>query len=160
MRRSAIALVCSGVRRCLVSGTSLPLMRARKTSPALMCRSEAPRSTAALMIFSMLSVPGFQVHDVHEGRPCKIAPDVVHDEGRLTLPEASCDGAHVRTHQHPWMAPEGVALGERLDGKNVQSCSRQPSLVDQLEKRDFIEHGAARDVDHDGMTRQPLEHRA
>src|SRR3954468_22018925 len=49
---SAIDLVWSGVSRCLVRGTSLPLIRARKTSPALMCRSEAPRSTAALMIFS------------------------------------------------------------------------------------------------------------
>ena len=28
-------------------GTSLPSMRARKTSPALMCKSDAPRSTAA-----------------------------------------------------------------------------------------------------------------
>src|SRR3954454_8253803 len=54
MSLSAIALVWSGVSRCLVSATSLPLIRARKTSPALMCRSEAPRSTAALMIFSML----------------------------------------------------------------------------------------------------------
>src|SRR3954470_3460008 len=49
----AIALVWSGVSRCLVSGTSLPSIRARKTSPALMCRSDAPRSTAALMIFSI-----------------------------------------------------------------------------------------------------------
>ena len=49
----AMARVWSGVSRCLVSATSLPLIRARKTSPALMCRSEAPRSTAALMIFSM-----------------------------------------------------------------------------------------------------------
>src|ERR1051326_5626017 len=53
MSLRAIALVWSGVRRCLVSGTSFPLMRARKTSPALMWRSDAPRSTAALMIFSM-----------------------------------------------------------------------------------------------------------
>src|SRR4051812_23957568 len=52
MRRCAIALVWSGVSRCLVSATSLPLIRARNTSPALMCRSDAPRSTAALMIFS------------------------------------------------------------------------------------------------------------
>ena len=50
-----MARVCSGVSRCLVSGTSSPLMRARKTSPALMCRSDAPRSTAALMIFSMVT---------------------------------------------------------------------------------------------------------
>ena len=57
---SAMALVWSGVSRCLVSGTSLPLIRARKTSPALMCRSEAPRSTAALMIFSK---PLAQVED-------------------------------------------------------------------------------------------------
>src|SRR3954465_6250539 len=49
---SAMDLVWSGVSLCLVSGTSFPLIRARKTSPALMCRSEAPRSTAALMIFS------------------------------------------------------------------------------------------------------------
>src|SRR3954468_7339549 len=32
-------------------------MRARKTSPALICRSEAPRWTAALMIFSIISDP-------------------------------------------------------------------------------------------------------
>src|SRR6266511_6344933 len=153
MRRSAIALVCSGVRRCLVSGTSLPLMRARKTSPALMCRSEAPRSTAALMIFSMLSVPGFQVHDVHEGRPCKIAPDVVHDEGRFALPEPICDGAHVRAHEDARMTPERVAVGEGLDRKNVQGCACQPPPVDQVEESHFIEQGAARHVDDDGVTR-------
>ena len=32
----AIARVWSGVSRCLVSATSFPLIRARKTSPALM----------------------------------------------------------------------------------------------------------------------------
>ncbi len=50
---SAMARVWSGVSRCFVSATSFPLIRARKTSPALMWRSDAPRSTAALMIFSM-----------------------------------------------------------------------------------------------------------
>src|SRR5690349_8255028 len=54
MSLRAMARVWSGVSRCLVSGTSFPLMRARNTSPALIWRSEAPRSTAALMIFSML----------------------------------------------------------------------------------------------------------
>ncbi len=53
----AMARVWSGVSRCLVSGTGFPLIRARNTSPALMCRSDAPRSTAALMIFSMRSPP-------------------------------------------------------------------------------------------------------
>src|SRR5882672_1612905 len=139
MRRSAIALVCSGVRRCLVSGTSLPLMRARNTSPALMCRSEAPRSTAALMIFSMLSVPGFQVDHVREGRPCKIALDVVHDEGRLPLPEAIRDRAHMRAHQHARMAPECVLRREGLDGEHVERGAAQPPALDQLEQRRLVE---------------------
>src|SRR5262249_32831644 len=39
------------------SATSFPFTRARKTSPALMCRSLAPRSTAALMIFSIPELP-------------------------------------------------------------------------------------------------------
>src|SRR6478609_5824269 len=52
-----MARVCAGVSRCLVSATSFPLTRARKTSPALMWRSLAPRSTAALMIFSIPELP-------------------------------------------------------------------------------------------------------
>src|SRR5437867_2729223 len=139
IRRCAIALVCSGVRRCLVSGTSLPLMRARKTSPALMWRSDAPRSTAALMIFSMRSVSGFQVDDVREGRSCKIAPDVVYDESRLTLPEPGCDGAHVGAHQHPRMAPERMILGQGLHPEHVERGAAQAPGVDQLEQRRLIE---------------------
>src|SRR6266516_2186863 len=146
IRRCAIAFVWSGVRRCLVSGTSLPLMRARKTSPALMCRSDAPRSTAALMIFSMLSVPGFQVHDVRKGRPCKIALDVVHNEGGLPLPEAVCDGAHVRAHQNPRMAPERVLGRERFDREDVERRPAESPLVNQVEQRRLIEQRAPRDV--------------
>src|SRR5690606_33520750 len=56
MSWSAIWRVCSGVSRCLVSGTSSPFTRARNTSPALMCRSDAPRWTAALRISIMLDV--------------------------------------------------------------------------------------------------------
>src|SRR6267142_2767040 len=139
MRRSAIALVCSGVRRCLVSGTSLPLMRARKTSPALMWRSDAPRSTAALMIFSMRSVPGFQVDDVREGRPCKIAPDVVHDEARLPLPEPGRYRAHVRADEHARVAPEGMILGQGLHPEYVERGAAQPGALDQAEQRCLVE---------------------
>src|SRR6185436_14794731 len=88
MRCSAIARVCSGVSACFVSGTSLPLMRARNTSPALMCRSDAPRSTAALMIRSIRSVSCLLVDEVAQRLAADVAAPVVEEEVELPGPEA------------------------------------------------------------------------
>ena len=83
----AIVRVCSGVSACLVSGTSRPLMRARNTSPALMCRSDAPRSTAALMIFSIQSVSCLCVDEVAQRLATHIAAPVVEEQIELPGPE-------------------------------------------------------------------------
>src|SRR5919201_4939240 len=133
----AIALVCSGVSRCFVSGTSLPSMRARNTSPALICRSDAPRSTAALMIFSIMSVSRLEVDDVRQRRPCKIALDVVNNESRLTCPELIGDAAHVGTHQDTRVLPKRMVGRQRLGGKDVERRPALPAFIDQVEQRMF-----------------------
>jgi hypothetical protein len=46
-------------------------MRARKTSPALMCISEASRSTAALMMFSMRQYPTSTLTKFLRRRPAR-----------------------------------------------------------------------------------------
>ena len=85
-----------------------------------MCRSDAPRSTAALMIFSIPSVPGIQVHHVEEGRSCKIAPNVLHDQPCFPLPEPRRHARGVRAHQHARVPPEGVAGRQRLVSEHVE----------------------------------------
>src|SRR5512144_1370062 len=89
MRCSAMVRVCSGVSFCFVSGTSLPLMRARNTSPALMCRSDAPRSTAALMIRSIRSVPCLRVDEVAQRLAADVAAPIVEKEIELPRPETA-----------------------------------------------------------------------
>ena len=106
IRCSAIVRVCSGVSACFVSGTSLPWIRARNTSPALMCRSDAPRSTAALMIFSMKSVSCVLVDEVAQRLAGVVAMPVV--EEQLELTAARTDPAIPGRRAAP-RAPSGAA---------------------------------------------------
>src|SRR6058998_4180112 len=158
IRRNAIARVCSGVSRCLVRGTSLPSIRARNTSPALMCKSDAPRSIAALMIFSIPSVPGLQVHHVEEGRPCKIATNVLHDESRLPFPETVRHSRRVRTDQDARVSPERMPRRERLVGENVQRRAPEAARVEQLEQRGLVQQIAPRHVDDDRRGGEARQH--
>src|SRR5690348_7083624 len=177
-----MALVWSGVSRCLVSGTSLPSIRARNTSPALMWRSEAPRSMAALMICSMprccvaalarppfaLSstrlgpplVSGLGVDRVGERGPCKIATDVLHDQPRLTVPEPRGDRGHMRADEHARVPPQGMPSREWLGGEHVERRATETGSVEQIEQRRLVQQGPASDVDHHRIGWQPLEHGA
>ena len=75
-------------------------MRARNTSPALMCRSDAPRSTAALMIFS-ISVPGLLVDEVPQRFSSHVSAPIVEKKIELTGPKTTRrHGRYVRREQH------------------------------------------------------------
>src|SRR6476659_9175314 len=115
MSRRAIERVCSGVSACFVSATSLPLMRARNTSPALMCRSDAPRSTAALMIRSIRSVPCLRVDEVAQPLAANVAAPIVEEEIELPGPEAARRyRRYVRHDESVRQRPEGARRVERL----------------------------------------------
>src|SRR5687767_14448404 len=112
---SAIALVWSGVSACFVSGMSFPSMRARKTSPALMWMSVAPRSTAALMIFSIRSVPLALVDHVAKRIAGQVPTPVVEKERQLPLPESHRrDGGYVRSEQHRSKLPQPTVARQWL----------------------------------------------
>src|SRR5207302_2351333 len=108
-----------------VRATSFPSIRARNTSPALTCRSDAPRSIAALMICSMprgwpavalartllpfssvTQYPASRSTVLVSGDPAR-APDVLHDQPRLALPEACRHGGDMGAHKYARVAPEG-----------------------------------------------------
>src|SRR2546427_11427811 len=77
-----------------------------------------PRAGALGFFLSHL-VSGLQVDRVGERGPCKIAPDVLHDQPRLALPEACRHGGDVGAHEHPRVAPEGMARRQRLRGEDI-----------------------------------------
>src|SRR5688500_11473934 len=113
--------VCSGVSACFVSGTSLPWIRARNTSPALMCRSEAPRSTAALMIRSMSSIPCALVDEVAEWLAVRVPMPVVQEQLERPWPEPP--GGYrgdVWHHERRAQLPEPTLRTQRLLGEDVE----------------------------------------
>src|SRR6478752_5602460 len=121
MRCSAICFVCSGVRACFVSATSSPWTRARKTSPALMCRSDAPRSTAALMIFSMKSVSCVLVDEVAERLAGVEAMPVVQEQLERPRPEPTRrDRGDMRHHEHRAEPPQPAVRPQRLLLEDVE----------------------------------------
>src|SRR5215213_8657530 len=113
--------VCSGVSACLVSGTSFPWIRARNTSPALMCRSEAPRSTAALMIRSMRSVPFVLVDEVAQWLAVRVAVPVVDEEVERPRPEPPRrHRGDVRYDERRAKPPQPARRAQRLLVKDVE----------------------------------------
>src|SRR6478609_697419 len=121
IRCRAIVRVCSGVSACLVSGTSLPWMRARNTSPALMCRSDAPRSTAALMIFSMKSISCVLVDEVAERLAGVEAMPVVQEQLQRPRPEPTRrDRRDVRHHERRTEMPQSAFRPQRFLLEDVE----------------------------------------
>src|SRR5712664_2312498 len=106
------------------------------------------------------SVPSVEVDDVREGRPCKIAPDVVHDEGSFPFPEAVGHGADVRAHENARMTPEGVFRWQRLYAEYIERGAAELALVEQLQQHRLIEERSAGYVDDERVERQHLEHAA
>src|SRR5258705_1537169 len=121
MRCSAIVRVCSGVSFCFVSGTSRPFTRARNTSPALMCRSDAPRSTAALMMRSIRSVSCVFVDEVAQRLAGHVAAPVVEEEVELPGPEALPGyRRYGRDHQGGRKSPQRTFRLQRLPTEDVE----------------------------------------
>src|SRR5688572_20023234 len=150
--------VCSGVSACFVSGTSLPCTRARNTSPALMCRSEAPRSTAALMIRSMSSVSCALVDEVSEWLTVRVPVPVVEEQVERPWPESPRRyGRDVRHHERRAKAPQPARGAQRLLGKDVEYGAAQPATLQKVGNRLLVHERAAGDVHHDRALRQPLQ---
>src|SRR6185369_2585191 len=127
IRCSAMVRVCSGVSACFVSGTSLPWIRARNTSPALMCRSDAPRSTAALMIFSMKSVSCLLVDEVAERPTGVVAMPVVQEQLERPWPEPAWRHRRdVRHHEHRAESPQPAFRPQRLFLEDVEYSPAYP----------------------------------
>src|SRR5690349_554189 len=141
MSRRAMAFVCSGVRACFVSATRRPSIRARNTSPALMWRSDAPRSTAALMIFSMRmdcpdSVARVLVDEVPERIPAPVSHPVVEEQLELAFPEpprAYC--CHVRGEEHLRHAPEWAGCRQWFLSENVEHSATESPVFEPLNER-------------------------
>src|SRR5688572_9701137 len=164
MSRSAIALVWSGVSACFVSATRRPSMRARKTSPALMWRSDAPRSTAALMIFSMnglsASVARVLVHEVPEGIPASVAHPVVQEQFELAFPEPSWrHGSHVRRDEHLPEPPQWAIRWKRLFPEDVEHRAAQSPAAKAFDERRLVQERTARHVNDDCSGREAIHSR-
>src|SRR5438093_13701562 len=87
------------------------------------CPTAAP--ARALLAFSSTSirpplVSGLRVDRVGERGPCKIAPDVLHDQPRLALPEACRHGGDMGAHEYARVAPEGMARRQRLGCEDIE----------------------------------------
>src|ERR1019366_7693290 len=150
----AIERVCSGVSACFVSGTSLPSMRARNTSPALMCRSLAPRSTAALMIFS-ISVSGVLVYEIAQRGSGDVSRPIVQEQGAQAAPEqARRNPRHVRRQQHLWKVAERTIGRQRFVRKNVERGAPQPPAPEGRGERRLVNQGAPADVADDRSRRE------
>src|SRR5262245_33396730 len=135
IRRSAMARVCSGVSACFVIATNLPSMRARKTSPALMCRSDAPRSIAALMIFSIQSVSRVFVDLVPERSARTIARPVVEEQFQCPFPEETRrDSGDMGSHEHIAHSPQRTGLRQRLLFEHVEDRATQCAARQTLDE--------------------------
>src|SRR5688572_562427 len=137
-------------------------MRARKTSPALMCKSDAPRSTAALMIFSMSlairSVSSPLVDNVpHRTSRCEPSP-VVGEQLQLPPPVSTrrCR-RDMRREQQPGDRPEIVVRRQRLTLEYVEHRSRHAPSSEALRQGAFVEQGAASDIDDNRAVRKMVE---
>src|SRR4029077_14142202 len=131
-----------------------------------------PRSIAALMICSMprgwpavalarallpfssvTSVSRLQVDRIGEWGPCKIAPDVLHDQARLALPEACRHGGDMGAHEYARVAPEGVARRQRLRCEDIEGGASDSGGVENGEQGRLVQQRPARHVHHDGRSR-------
>src|ERR1035437_9355417 len=145
----AIERVCSGVSACFVSGTSLPSMRARNTSPALMCRSLAPRSTAALMIFSM-SVTGLLVDEIAQRVSRSVPLKIIEEERAQSAPEeARRNSRHMRRLQHLRKVPQRTIGRQRFAREDVEHRAPQPAELEGRGEGRLVDQRSARAVAHD-----------
>src|SRR6266487_6194823 len=99
--------------------------------------------TRALLAFSSTSirpplVSGLRVDRVGERGPSKIAPDVLHDQSRLALPEARRHSGDMGAHEHARVAPEGVARGQRLRCEDIERGASKPRGVERAKQRRFV----------------------
>ena len=129
-------------------------MRARNTSPALMCRSDAPRSTAALMIRSMSSVSCVLVDEVAERLPVRRTGASCRGRGRAT---AARTAPATPARRAAPRAPSGDARArlvgaQRLLVKDVEHRAAQPAALQKVGNRLLVHERAARDV-HDDRAR-------
>src|SRR4029079_5567430 len=158
MSESAICLVCSGESACLVSGTSSPWTRARKTSPALMCRSDAPRSTAALMIFSMESVSSLFIDHVSQRLSSGVSAPVVEKEIQLPRPKPAWrNWGDVRGEKDLPELPQVTGRCEWLLAKDVETRAAQPTIFQPGSERLLIDQSPASHVHHNRRPREQIE---
>src|SRR5205807_7416992 len=90
-------------------------------------------------------VSGLQVDRVGERGPCKIAPDVLHDQPCLALPEPRRHGGDMGAEEYARMTPERVARRERLRGEDIQRGAEETRGVQEVEHGRFIQERPGRD---------------
>src|SRR5919108_3482283 len=135
-------------------------MRARNTSPALMWRSEAPRSTAALMIFSMpsQSVARSLVDDVAQGPSRSKAIPVVDKQLQLASPISTWRRRRdVWREEQPRDIPKIAVRREWLPLEHIEHCSGQAPVSKALGQGALIEQGTSCDIDDDSALRKMVE---
>src|SRR5205814_7584949 len=99
---------------------------------ALMCMSDAPRSTAALMICSIDGywlIPSRFVHDVAQRLALHVSSPVVGKQIELARPEtAGRDGRDVRGEQNGSKLPQGAGGRQWLLPNNVDARAAQAAV--------------------------------
>src|SRR5204863_8366156 len=128
-------------------------------SRSLTWRSDAPRSTAALMIFSMVGelVPGVLIDDVPQGFPAQVSAPVVEKQIELAGPEpARRYRRDVRREENLWNLPERTRQRQWLAAKYVEYRAAQATIAKAFDDRVVVEHRSARHIDDDGRPRQQV----
>src|SRR5687767_16038592 len=111
--------------------------------------SDAPRSTAALMIFSIPSVPFALVDDISKRLAGDVPTPVVEEERQLPRPESGWrDGGHVWGEQHRSKLPQPTVRRQWLDRRHVEHRAAKRTRLEQVGERFLIEQRPARHV-HD-----------
>src|SRR2546425_10954741 len=105
----------------------------------------------ALAFFLSHSVSRLQVDHIGEWGPCKIAPDVLHDQPRLALPEACRHGGDMGAHEYARVAPEGMARRQRLRGEDIEGGAADSGGVENGKQGRLVQQRPARHVHHDAI---------